>query len=67
MSRMTCTPKPKENALMELPSEPGAVPGCSECLDFCARRESARSEGDYSGVSDAHVELRRHRAEAHSS
>jgi hypothetical protein len=50
---------------MELPPEPKAAPGCGTCLVVCVRRENARSRGDYSAVSDANVELRRHHAETH--
>lgn len=57
----------QEYVRMRFPSEPEAVPGCGVCLGVCASRENARSRGDHSGVSDANVELRRHRAEAHAS
>ena len=62
---MAGTQKPHGYGLTELPPEPKAAPGCSACLGICVRRENSRSVGDYSAVSDANVELRRHRAEAH--
>lgn len=53
--------------LKRIPEEPKAAPGCSTCLGICVRRDNARSAGDFSAVSDANVELRRHRAAAHAS
>lgn len=61
------TLKPQDYALTELPTEPSAVPGCAACLPLAVARQNARSTGDYSAVSDANVELRQHRTEAHAS
>lgn len=63
---MAGTQKPQGYGLTELPPEPKAVPGCMECLGFGVRRENARSRGEYSDVSDANVELRRHQRVQHS-
>jgi hypothetical protein len=59
------TQKPQDYALTELPAEPAAEPGCAVCLSLVVARQNARSNGDYSGVSDRNVELREHQAEAH--
>lgn len=64
----TSNPWPQTTAgtrLNELPREPSAVPGCSDCLSMSVARENARSTGDYSAVSDCNVKLRQHQAEAH--
>jgi hypothetical protein len=50
-----------------LSAEPRAASGCGPCLSISTRRLNARSRGDYSAVSDANVELRRHQADAHHS
>nr|WBO78187.1 hypothetical protein SBE_001768 [Streptomyces sp. SBE_14.2] len=57
--------KPQGYHLAELPAEPSAVPGCSDCLSLSVSRENARSRSDYSAVSDANVELRQHLEKAH--
>ncbi|GHJ37309.1 hypothetical protein Sm713_29180 [Streptomyces sp. TS71-3] len=57
---------PKEYCLTERPPEPKAVPGCGACLGICARRQNARSRGDYSAVSDTNVALKRHQDQAHA-
>lgn len=62
---MANTETPKEYGLTELPPEPKPVPSCKICLGFSVRRGNARSRGDYSGVSDANVEMRRHQRGAH--
>lgn len=59
------TQKPQGYQLTELPAEPSAVPGCTECLSLVNARQNARSISDYSAVSDRNVELRMHQAEAH--
>lgn len=64
---MAGTQKPQGYGLTELPPEPKAKPGCGACLGICVRRQNAQSRGDYSAVSDANVELRRHQDEAHAS
>jgi len=53
--------------LTELPGEPSAVPGCTDCLSLSVARENARSAGDSSAVSDANVRIRRHQAKAHAA
>ncbi len=58
--------KPQGYRLTELPPEPKTVPGCMECREIGVRRESARSRGDFSSVSDANVELRQHHEGKHS-
>ncbi|MFG3123477.1 hypothetical protein ACGFYO_15885 [Streptomyces sp. NPDC048201] len=62
---MADNPEWRECDLVEFPSEPSAIPGCSGCLGICVARANARSRGDYSAVSDANVRLRRHQAERH--
>lgn len=65
----TSDPGPQTTAgtcLNELPREPSAVPGCSDCLSLSAARENARSTADYSAVSDANVKLRHHQRDEHS-
>lgn len=64
---MAATQKPQNCGLTELPPEPRAVAGCDTCLGMCVRRDNARSRQDYSAVSDANVELRRHHEEAHTT
>lgn len=59
------TQEPQDYRLTELPAEPTAEPGCAACLSLVVARRNARSNGDYSGVSDRNVELRQHQAEAH--
>ncbi|MCE0447031.1 hypothetical protein CFC35_24700 [Streptomyces sp. FBKL.4005] len=59
--------KPQDYHLTELPADPSTVPGCSRCLSLSVNRENARSRRDYSAVSDATVELRKHQAQAHES
>lgn len=63
---MAGSQKPQGYGLTELPAEPRAVPACGACLRICVRRENARSSRNYSAVSDANVDLRRHQAENHS-
>ncbi|MEU9700044.1 hypothetical protein [Streptomyces sp. NPDC047981] len=51
---------------VSLPAEqPGAVPGCRECLGLAVKRANAWSVGDYSKVSDANVALRAHLRHSH--
>ncbi len=64
---MAITQRPQGYRLTELPPEPKAVSGCHGCLSICVQRENSRSRGDYSAVSDANVELRRHHTQAHGS
>lgn len=59
------TQKPQGYRLAELPAEPSAIPGCVVCLSFVNARRNACSAADYSAVSDQHVKLREHQAEAH--
>lgn len=59
------TQKPQDYHLTELPAEPSAAPGCAACLSLVLARQNARSNGDYSGVSDRNVQLREHCVEAH--
>ncbi|MFF9016314.1 hypothetical protein ACF09C_25510 [Streptomyces sp. NPDC014870] len=47
------------------PEQPGAVPGCRECLGLAVKRANAWSKGDYSKVSDANVSLRAHLRHEH--
>ncbi|BDM66842.1 hypothetical protein HEK616_03290 [Streptomyces nigrescens] len=53
-------------SLMNGTSEPSPKPGCRTCLSLSVARENARSAGNYSGVSDGNVRLRRHQAEVHA-
>ncbi|AWL38822.1 hypothetical protein B9S64_12400 [Streptomyces sp. SM18] len=53
-------------SLLEGAGEPSPQPGCRACLSLSVSRENARSTGNYSGVSDCNVRLRRHQAEAHA-
>ncbi|RSS07317.1 hypothetical protein EF917_05560 [Streptomyces sp. WAC00469] len=53
-------------SLMEGAREPSPKPGCRTCLSLSVARENARSAGDYSGVSDGNVRLRRHQSEVHA-
>lgn len=64
---MTGRQKPQIRTLSSVFEEPKAVPGCDMCLIVCVRRENARSRFDYSAVSDANVELRRHHDVTHTS
>ncbi len=59
------TQQPQGYTLSEPPAEPSAQTGCSACLSLVVARQNARSRGDYSGVSDLNVKLRRHQREAH--
>ncbi|MET7914754.1 hypothetical protein ABZU45_02230 [Streptomyces avermitilis] len=59
------TQKPQDHRLAELSGEPSAKPGCADCLSLVVARRNARSHGNYSGVSDRNVELRRHHVVAH--
>ncbi|GHH82198.1 hypothetical protein [Streptomyces capitiformicae] len=59
------TQKPKYHSPSEPLAEPSAKPGCSACMSLAVARQNARSDCDYSAVSDVNVELRRHHAEAH--
>ncbi|MFF3373352.1 hypothetical protein ACFYXF_10420 [Streptomyces sp. NPDC002680] len=59
------TQKPQDYELAELPTELSAVPGCTTCLSLVVARQNARSDGDYSAVSDRNVELRGHQAGSH--
>lgn len=63
---MASAQEPQGYGLTELPPEPRAVSGCAVCLGICVRRDNSRSRGDYSGVSDANVELRQHHTEVHN-
>ncbi|MGW0706680.1 hypothetical protein ACWD4G_12090 [Streptomyces sp. NPDC002643] len=47
------------------PTEPSAKPGCADCMSLAVARQNARSEYDYSAVSDCNVLLRRHHEEMH--
>lgn len=57
-------PKTYPGAPVELPLrlEPGPVPtaGCDVCLALEAQRREARTQGDFSRVSDLNVEIRYH-------
>ncbi|MFH8403573.1 hypothetical protein ACH4FX_02200 [Streptomyces sp. NPDC018019] len=57
----TSQEQPVELPLRQV-SEPRPRPGCKTCLGASTRRENRRSVGDYSGVSDANVLMRKHQA-----
>ncbi|MEU6215717.1 hypothetical protein ABZ891_38225 [Streptomyces sp. NPDC047023] len=40
--------------------DPEPVPGCGRCVGAAARRTVCRRAGDWSGVSDCNVVMRRH-------
>lgn len=59
-------PRTSREQPVELPlrqeAEPRPRPGCTTCLGVSTRRANCRSIGDYSGVSDANVLMRKHQA-----
>jgi hypothetical protein len=61
------TQVPQDHNLSEPLTEPSAKPGCSDCMSLVVARQNARSEYDYSAVSDCNVLLRQHHEEAHST
>ena len=68
-NRQTRNSPPKNPPLepaVDLSVAPRPYPDCGTCDELATLRRAAAKEFDYSAVSDANVNFRRHHAEAHA-